>query len=265
MRTLTALLILLSAVPLILQAQTAPAAGGVTLTPTRLVLSAKAPTALLSLSNGKSEPVRLQLSVFAWTQSPKGEMTVAPTDDIVFFPPLLTVSAGEERKIRIGSPIPFGAAEKSYRLIVEELPPLEKLSASGDSPGIHMLMKFSLPIFIEPSRVVSQAQIEGLAMEDRRFSFRVKNQGNIHLLLQKVSVKGTSKSGEAVFARELPGWYVLAGDARNYAIELGTEECGNISELTVEARNEGQTAPWSGHFKPQGDSCGAQPGKRTSR
>lgn len=261
MRTSFAFLILLSTAG-VLQAQAAP---GMTLTPTRLVLSPKAPTALLNLHNGKSDPARLQLKVFVWTQSPKGEMIAAPTDDIVFFPPLFTVNAGEERKIRFGSLIPFGGAEKSYRLIVEELPPLESPSASGDRPGVRMLMKFSLPIFMQPSRVVSQAQIEEFAMVDRRLSFRVKNHGNIHLLLQKVSVKGTGKSGEAVFDQELQGWYVLAGDARLYEIELGKEECGKISELTVEAKNEGQTAPWRGHFKPQGDSCGTRPGESASR
>lgn len=259
MRTLAALLVFLNTVPAILQAQAAPGSGGVTVTPTRVVLRAKAPTALLSLRNGKSEPVRLQLSVFAWAQSPKGEIAVAPTDDIVFFPPLLTVNPGEERKIRIGSPLPFGAMEKSYRLIVEELPSLERPSADGDSPGVRMLMKFSLPVFMQPGRAVSQARIEGFAMTNRRLSFRVKNEGNTHLLLQKVSVKGTGKSGQSVFERDLPGWYVLPDDTRLYEIEFTKEECANTNELTVEAKNEGQAAPWRGFFKLQGNPCDAQP------
>src|SRR5258708_10275171 len=106
---------------LCLSAQARPGEGGVTLTPMRLVLSPKAPTALLSLRNRKSGSVRFQLRVFSWTSGPKGEMVMGPTDDVVFFPSLLTINAGEERKIRIGSPVRFGSTEKSYRLMVRGL------------------------------------------------------------------------------------------------------------------------------------------------
>jgi fimbrial chaperone protein len=252
-------LVFLSTMPLSLNAQAGPGENGLTLSPIRLVLSAKAPTALLSLRNGKSESVRFQLRVFSWTSGPKGEMVMALTDDIVFFPPLLTIKPSEERKIRIGSPVPFGSAEKSYRLIVEELPPLEKPSENGDPPGIQVLLKYSLPIFMQPGRVVSQAQIEGLAVENRHLTFRVKNEGNVHLLLQKVSIKGAGKSGQAVFERELQGWYVLVGDAKAYEVELAKEECGKISELTAEAKNEGQPTTWRGHLVISSSSCRAQP------
>jgi fimbrial chaperone protein len=228
----------------------------------RLVLSPKAPTALLSLRNRKPGPVRFQLRVFSWTSGPKGEMVMVQTDDVVFFPSLLTINAGEERKVRIGSPVRFGSTEKSYRLMVEELPPLEKPSETGEPPGIQVLMKYSLPIFMQPGRPISQAHIEGWEVKNRRLTFRVKNEGNVHLLLQKVSIKGAGKSGEIVFERELPGWYVLVGDARAYEVELANEECGRIRELTVEAKNEGQPAPWNGHFEVP--SCDGHPDSKAA-
>ena len=187
---------------------------GIDLAPTRFVLKAKAPTGLLSLRNGRSQASRFQVQAFAWTESAAGKMVLVPTEDIVFFPPLLTVQPGEIRKIRIGAAVPFAPVEKSYRLIIQELPPLE--SHDGEESGIHTLMKFNLPVFLQAARPASQAQLEDFVLKDGQLSFRVKNEGNSHLLLQSVSVTGSGKSGEAVFEHQLAGWYVLAGDVRNY-------------------------------------------------
>ena len=84
--------------------------------PTQLVLSAKATSALLTLRNDSDETLRFQLSVFAWDQSTDGKLKLDQTDDIVFFPPLLTLAPKESRNIRIAAVTPLGAAERTYRI-----------------------------------------------------------------------------------------------------------------------------------------------------
>src|SRR5437870_13055774 len=87
--------------------------------PILVELSPAAPTALLALRNEGSEPVRLQVSAFTWAQNLEGEMQLAPTSELVLFPPLLEIAPGEERKIRVGTTAAFGPAEKSFRVLVD--------------------------------------------------------------------------------------------------------------------------------------------------
>jgi fimbrial chaperone protein len=59
---------------------------------------------------------RISVSVFAWGQGPSGEMQLEPTDDIVFFPTLLTLKPKETRRVRVGSATTQDVREKTYRM-----------------------------------------------------------------------------------------------------------------------------------------------------
>ena len=65
--------------------------------PLKVVSSGKSSSALMEITNQSAERLRLQLSVSSWDQSPAGEMLLRETDDIILFPPLLTVEPGEKK------------------------------------------------------------------------------------------------------------------------------------------------------------------------
>src|SRR5579872_4601426 len=69
-----------------------------TVTPVRVTFQGPSST-LLTLKNESDQPLRFQITSFAWSQSPQGEMQLTPTDDIVYFPALLSLNPGEERKV----------------------------------------------------------------------------------------------------------------------------------------------------------------------
>src|SRR5512135_2952596 len=108
-------------------------AGSFTVNPISIVLSGKEQSALLTLKSQTKEEVRFKVQVQAWAQSPKGEMELKDTKDIVVFPGLLTLAPSEERKLRIGSTVPAGAVERSYRVFVEELPSLRAAQTAKKS------------------------------------------------------------------------------------------------------------------------------------
>ncbi|MGH9556361.1 MAG: fimbrial biogenesis chaperone [Terriglobales bacterium] len=222
--------------------------------PVRVLLSPRAPSSLLSVRNHDREPLRLQLSVYAWAQNAKGEMQLTPTQDIVFFPRLLTVAPGEERKVRIGAAAPFAATEKTYRLMVEELPPPAKAGEGGTGVQVGVLLRLSIPIFLQPAQPAAKSQIEAMAVHHRRFSFALKNLGNVHFRPQAVEVKGQGAAGESVFQQKAASWYVLAGGLREYELELPAADCARIKTLTVEVQTKQEN--FNQRFDPPAGACG---------
>ena len=89
--------------------------------PIRVSLVPNESSTLMTVRNEGEERLRLQISVMAWDQSKGGEMVLKPTDDIIFYPSLLTVDPGGQRNLRVGSNGAVVAKEQTYRIFVEEL------------------------------------------------------------------------------------------------------------------------------------------------
>src|SRR4029077_15634724 len=107
--------------------------------PVRLALTAPSTSGLLTLSNDSSETLRFQLTAFGWGEAPGGEMELAPTEEIILFPRLLTLEAGQERKTRVGDGAAFAASEKTYRVFVEEIPSSDRPNDPGS--GVRVLTR----------------------------------------------------------------------------------------------------------------------------
>jgi fimbrial chaperone protein len=191
------------------QAGTASAAT-FTVDPTQIFLTGRSGSVLLTLRNDSTETLRFQLSVFAWTQTPSGEMQLEPTEDIVFFPTLLTLKPTETRRVRVGTATGFDVREKTYRIFVEELPPEGQVQE-----GIRVLTKMGIPIFLRPAKEVASATLNDLRQQDGALRFTLTNAGTVHVVPQNIKVRGLACS-KTTFERELDGWYVLAGGRREF-------------------------------------------------
>jgi P pilus assembly chaperone PapD len=130
-------------------------------------------------------------------------MSLKPTDDVVFFPQLLTINPREDRKVRVGVTAPPAAAEKTYRLFVEELAP-EQRPQHSSTPQVLVLTKMGIPIFLDPPLPSVSGSIDSMRMNHGRFLFAVKNTGNVHFSLNKVRVSGML-GDSTVFSRETTG------------------------------------------------------------
>jgi fimbrial chaperone protein len=211
------------------------AASTFTVAPIQIFLGASARSALLSLQNTSGDAIRFKLNVYAWQQSVAGEIQLAPTSDIVFFPPLVNVPAGEERKIRVGVTAAAGTVEKTYRIFVEELPALVRPGASG-ATQVRLLTRVGVPIFVQPSRVAVGGRIEAAVIRGGRLTFDLVNTGTVHLLPQSTRVMGHDATGAAILDRPLSGWYVLAGGRRAFELTLSPIDCARLRSLTMEIR-----------------------------
>lgn len=222
--------------------------------PIQIYLSPGRTTELLAVENQSSESVRLQVTAFGWTQSPRGDIELAPTEDVVFFPALLTLEPGKERKIRIGVSKPAGAVERTYRVFVEELPPLEKPSESGNRSEVKVLTRFGVPIFVQPAKVTKSGAIEDGRLEAGIVKFRVKNTGNAAFSLLSVHVVGAGADGKSTFESQAAGWYVLAGGERLYEITVPGADCRRTKSISIEATTEHDA--WKAALPVAPEACG---------
>jgi fimbrial chaperone protein len=205
--------------------------------PTQIRLSARASSGLLTVRNESVNPVRLQLTAFAWSQSLTGAMQLEATEDVVFFPSLLTLAPGQERKVRVGTTRAFGAVEQSYRLFVEELPAEPGVKLEG--AAVQVLTKMGIPVFLQPAAPRAQAALTELGQRDGAVAFRLENTGTVHFVPDSVRIRGSISTGEAVIDRNIQSWYVLAGGARVFTVSLDPPVCGQIRSLQIEVQVSG--------------------------
>jgi len=202
-----------------------------TVDPTQIFLRNRTGSVLLTLHNQSADSLSFQLSVFAWTQSSTGEMQLQPTQDIVFFPPLLTLKPSETRRVRVGTATTFDAKEKSYRIFVEELPPT-------DAPkGVRVLTKMGIPIFLRPVKEVATASLTDLRQQNGQLKFTLSNEGTVHFVPRNIKVRGLAGSKTA-FERELEGWYLLAGGRRDFETALPKDACAQVTSIIVDVQFE---------------------------
>ena len=209
-------------------------AASFTVSPTQVFLSAHATSALLTLRNDSDEPLRFQLTLFRWDQSPDGEMTLTPSEDIVYFPKLVALDKREERKVRIGLIGAFGDAERTYRIFVEELPPA--VEPGAPTAGVRMRTRMGIPIFLEPLKATEASDVTGLTVDNGQVVLRVQNRGTIHFITDTVRVSGTSAQGTLIFNKVVNGWYILAGRSQIYKIPLSDAECQATATVSAEVK-----------------------------
>ena len=199
-------------------------------------LSPHAPSTLLDMGNTGAATLRFELSGFVWSQGPEGQIVLTPTDDMIFFPQLFALNVGEKRKVRIGTVAPAEDTEKSYRLMVAQMPSLAGERPAGS--GVELLAHLSIPVFVEPAVIKKDANLAAVTATGRTISFQVVNTGNVHLVVEKATITGLNAAGTPAFTRQAKDWYVLAGKSSNYSLELTAEECAQAQTIEVTVNTE---------------------------
>jgi fimbrial chaperone protein len=189
------------------------------------------------MSNSGVETLRFQLSAYEWKQKSDGQPDLLPTDDVVFFPQLFSLLPGEKRKIRVGSIVAAGDTEKTYRLLVNQLPPPE--SEEHPRPeGVRLVTNMSIPIFVEPAMPSRSGELTVLQVADGKLKFRVQNSGNVHFIVSDIRVVGLGLDGKITFTDQTHGWYVLSGAASEYELSLNADNCSKSRTISVDVRTD---------------------------
>jgi fimbrial chaperone protein len=226
-------------------------AGLYKVTPIRIDLSPGQKSEVLALRSSDASTLRFQVTTFEWQQDPKGEPTLVPTPDIVVFPSIVTIPAGETHNLRVGTTASFGDIEKSYRVFIAEIPPVKH---GAEESGLKILTRMGIPVFLQPSKVVKGIRVDGLAVNKGRLSAHVVNTGNVHFLIRNIRLTGRGSDGKTRFEKEIKGWYVLGGGVRDYDLEL-PKECSQSTELEMQLDIDPPDVKAQAKIPIQGAAC----------
>jgi fimbrial chaperone protein len=205
----------------------------VAIDPVKVLLTGAEPSKSITLRNNGAERVRFQMSAFTWQQSSGGEMQLAPTPELVFFPSLLELAPGETRRVRVTTTRQVSSREQSYRLFADELPPL----AAQPGGAIRVLTRFGIPVFLAPDAATAQPAL-ALELRGGKLSVKLENRGNSHFVAQSVRLVGRASGGAAVLSQDLPAWYVLAGGHRRYEVPLSPDVCSKLAQVSANANTD---------------------------
>jgi fimbrial chaperone protein len=189
--------------------------------------------ATITLTNLSSEPLRLQVRGLAWSENATGTRQLTPTSDVVVFPQLVTIPPMGTQRVRAAVLAPPSAIEQTYRIVIEDMPPLDEAVHAQAGERISMRTRFTLAVYVEPATPALAGRIEDIHLHDGVLSFAVRNVGNTLLSGNALSVSGRDASGNAVFADKIDRWYVLAGGRRVYTLDIGKSTCASVRKLMI--------------------------------
>ncbi|HIK35974.1 MULTISPECIES: fimbrial biogenesis chaperone [unclassified Thermosynechococcus] len=201
----------------------------------QVFLSPRQRTVLLTLTNTGQVPINFEISVRRWQQTADGQEELTESDgNVVAFPVLLSVPPGEQRSLRVGVRQPATTQEQAYRLLVTELPPANVPGTKG--AAIRLIKTLSLPVFVQPANIQRQGEIVNSRVEGGKFSFVLRNRGNVHIQTLGFTVQGLNEQGRIVFERTLDSVYVLADRDRPFRnIPLPQTNCAQVRQLKVQS------------------------------
>lgn len=165
-------------------------AGSVQLTPVRINLSEAAKVAVLTVRNTGTELSVMQVTLNKWTV--EGQDNVYKrSQDLVITPVTFRLAPGKQQIVRIGlrNKAPE-SREGAYRLLVEEVPPPQRLGATGT----RLVVRHDLPVFIAPLAPATASLDIAVECAPGGGNLRLTNIGNVHAQVRNVVLEeGSAK------------------------------------------------------------------------
>ena len=209
----------------------AASANGSSVSPTRLLLATGAASTYVTITNTSLVPQRYSASAYRWNQTAAVPVVLSPTNDIVFFPGSFIIDSLHSQRIRIGSSAASDTTEKTYRIVVSELPPLQNVLVA-DSAGLAFTASFSIPIYLAPQKAVPAGQITDVVVDRHSLRFSVRNTGNVHFVAKTMRVIARSESA-TIMSAENSAWFVLANSQHDFVMPLPGGSCSTIRTISI--------------------------------
>ena len=193
-------------------------AGTIGVSPVRVTLSDSQKIGSLSVRNGGTETITMQMEILSWSQR-EGKAVFAATRELLANPPIFTIPAGNSQLVRVGlRRAPDAQRELAYRVILQELPP----PPNPDAMGMFMTMRISLPVFVLPEIDTKPVLLWQAARTSQgALKISLSNSGNAHIQIKnfKLSLLDSAQP----WLTQQSSDYVLAGQSRDWIVPANPE------------------------------------------
>jgi fimbrial chaperone protein len=188
-------------------------ASSLQVSPTRLEKVLPETAGVITLRNGDSKPVRVQVRVFRWSQV-MGVERLDPTSDVVASPPVAQIGANNQYTLRVvrvsKKPV---AAEESYRVLVDELPDPSQMK----NGNVNFTVRFSLPVFFRAAETAAGQVSWNIRRGSGGYLLSGTNTGATKLRVKDVQLLQNSR---IISIKKDVAGYVTAGGSAQF--ELGS-------------------------------------------
>lgn len=208
-----------------------PAAAGWRVIPIRLDFDQQTRSGVITLTNDGETSITFAIEAVEWSQDEQGQDQYTPTQDLVFFPKILTIEPNKERVVRAGIRAPATKQEKTYRLFIKEAASSQK---KPEGTAVSIAIKFGVPIFAKPGREEIKGEIRQTMVSNNQVRLTVANTGNGHFRIGTVRLAGENATGEAIFSQEVNGWYLLAGANKEFSFPFPAGTCLQLKTLNIQ-------------------------------
>ena len=184
-------------------------AQSLSVSPVTFNLAASQQATSLTVRNDGAEETVVQIRPFAWTQQPEDVLT--PADDVVVSPRIVTIPPRSNQVFRVLVRHKATSKELTYRLILDQIP-------RASEPGaVRMVLRISMPIFVEPVAPANPGVRFRLARRDGDTVLVLENSGARHETLRNVVLRDTNGAPIAIKNGGSP--YLLAGATRELPVQ----------------------------------------------
>ena len=184
-------------------------AQSLSVSPVTFNLAASQQATSLTVRNDGAEETVVQIRPFAWTQQPDDVLT--PADDVVVSPRIVTIPPHSNQVFRVLVRHKATSKELTYRLILDQIP-------RASEPGaVRMVLRISMPIFVEPVAPANPGVRFRLARRDGDTVLVLENSGARHETLRNVVLRDTNGAPIAIKNGGSP--YLLAGTTRELPVQ----------------------------------------------
>jgi len=186
----------------------------------------------LVLTNAEPQTVNFEVNVKRWRQDADGRWQLAPTDALVVHPLILSVPAGAQARLRIGTLSPSVASEEAYRIELQQLPD----AALSGAVQVQLLTRLSVPVFVQPPAAKPQPLLAVSTVNATAAQLVVRNGGSGYLAPQDAKLRVIDAQGRTVHEDRLAIAYVLPGAQLRVTAKLPAGICAraNRIELTLD-------------------------------